>query len=181
MRLYYKDLKNICKKKTDWNDYVGLLLGYSIESRNFFINEIMLSGNETPTNKSKWKAINFLRNVIKAPIKYAENAYNRSGVADWNDLTSTGFRGTGYISYPEEVRSIVDGKITKQQVIDGINSRRLVITEFPILKRVGNSREEYYFDLDDTKLKLVRLPLKDKIKLNYILQNIPNEKLRRNS
>lgn len=68
---------------------------------------------------------------------FAETKYNESKIATYNEFVESGLCGTGYISYPQEIRDITDGKLTVKEVIEGINSRRIVAGEFPKPERLN--------------------------------------------
>lgn len=94
----------------DYYDLVGVLFGYPIESRTFYIKEVSAdSGN----------------------IGGIKGAYDRISEGVWENFLQSGFRGTGYISTPEELLAIKKGSITSTQIIKGINSRRFLSTNFP--------------------------------------------------
>lgn len=109
------------------NTVMGTLYGYSEEAIKFFLEGKEDGGRGIPC-------------FIK---------YSLSGIVTYKDFVDSGLSGTGYISYPKEIKDLIDGKITKEDIINGINERRLITTKFP-----DEGKEDGYMYIDSSKLKL---------------------------
>lgn len=79
--------------------------------------------------------------------------YGASKISNYDEFLESGLCGSGYISYPQEIRDITDGKITLEEVIAGINERRLISTPYPEDEPIDG---EYYI-IDLTKMNLERI------------------------
>jgi hypothetical protein len=148
MRINKREFSGFCRDRYTYCDYVGLLLGYSAESRNFFTTKVMkLSG--------------------------CKEAYDKSNIVSYMDLKDTGFWGTGYVSYPKEVLDIKENRLTKKDIINGINERRSIVTKFPKLETFFGDNKS--FNLDEIKMSNLinsnSIPLRDKSILKKILNH----------
>lgn len=101
-KIYEEDIITI-------NVIMGTLFGYSDIAISFFLEGKMDGGRGIPC---------FLK-------------YNSSGIATYEEFSISGFSGTGYISYPKEIRDLIDNKISIEEIINDINKRRLLTTDFP--------------------------------------------------
>jgi hypothetical protein len=104
---------------------MGTLFGYSDKAISFFLEGKMDGGRGIPC---------FLK-------------YSSSGIATYEEFSISGFSGTGYISYPKEIRDLIDNKISMEEIINDINKRRLLTTTFP-----DEGKEDRFIFIDKEKL-----------------------------
>lgn len=107
------------------NIIMGELFGYSDTAIQFFLEDKIVFGRGIPCS-----------------VKYG-----KSDIASYDEFLKSGFYGTGYISYPQEVRDLIDKKISIEEIISGINRRRLLATSFP-----DEGKEGRFIFIDREKL-----------------------------
>lgn len=128
----------------DWSDIIGLIFGYDEEARKFF------------------------RIVREHPMMNL-GAWIDSKEATLTEYNESGFKGTGYISYPAEIRKLADKEISKRDITDAINDRRIQTTSFP---RESKGGSEYEFEIVPSRIATAPISEESRAKLMILVRDV---------